>query len=168
MPIYNWECKACGQSAEVIRPLSRFDEPPTGEEAPPPVEACGPAGHTWERIHTSAPRTIKGPSWGPGKGSWVLAFLLAGIGSANSACGRDRDDKHRPGAPGMTHEPPDDSDTDPDDLESTATGTGVTTQVVVTVTQDSVGGTIVHLPDGSTAQVQLGTTTGTSTSIGCK
>lgn len=171
-PIYSWECRSCKQSAEVIRPLARFDEPPTGEESPPPVQECSPAGHDWERIHTHAPRTIKGPSWNGSKGNWLLllGFLAASIGLANSACGRDKDHGGHGGKipPGMTHEPPDDEETDPG--ESTATGTNVQvaqgTTVVVTVTQNSDGGATVYLPDGSTAQVQLGTSTGTST--GCR
>lgn len=72
MPMYTYTCKNCGCTTDVLR---KHDEqsPPDNTEAKPctakPKGKAKRANHAWEKI-IHAPNVAKGPSWGPGKGSW--------------------------------------------------------------------------------------------------
>lgn len=65
MPMYGYKCEKCTKEIEVVRSVVQSDDPPTREEA---GEECE---HKWNRHFTTAPRTIRMPGWGAGKGNWT-------------------------------------------------------------------------------------------------
>lgn len=67
MPMYDWECKHCGETAITIYSVENRDIPPTDND--PPCSAS-PLGHEWVRVVKAAPALRAGPNWGGGKGSW--------------------------------------------------------------------------------------------------
>jgi hypothetical protein len=81
MPIYQYRCKTCGTDAEVIRSLADSEVVPTAAEEDPTTryhghqDACAD-GHAWEKL-LGVVKTIKGRSWGRGKGHWLLPLALA-------------------------------------------------------------------------------------------
>lgn len=67
MPIYKWKDKKTEIEVEVIRDFKDYEVPPFEEEL---ATDHDPKEAVWERIIGSAPKVIKGDSWGPGKGNW--------------------------------------------------------------------------------------------------
>jgi predicted nucleic acid-binding Zn ribbon protein len=72
MPLYNYECKKCKYSIEVIRKMQDSEVAPTEEEVLGEENKCsdGTSHHDLERRLKSAPGILKGGSWGSGKGYW--------------------------------------------------------------------------------------------------
>jgi predicted nucleic acid-binding Zn ribbon protein len=67
MPQYEWRCDACKVETTVIRSFQEYKEPPTEDEVP---KSDTPCSHVWERLIGRGQTTVKGASWGPGKGYW--------------------------------------------------------------------------------------------------
>ena len=67
MPFYNNRCKKCAKEIEVIRNLSEHDKPPQSDEIG--TEEEPKCTHEWEII-IGRVSTVKGATWGGGKGNW--------------------------------------------------------------------------------------------------
>lgn len=70
MPFYEYKCKNCGRSLEILRQFSEFDLPPVAEEVTedPSLPAC--SGHDWERQIGGNQTLTRGPNWTGRKGYW--------------------------------------------------------------------------------------------------
>lgn len=70
MPIFDYQCTVCQHRIDILRSITQSDEPPMGDEIAGLPICPDPGGHVWQKIHLSAPRMMRGPSWGGGKGFW--------------------------------------------------------------------------------------------------
>lgn len=65
MPLYDYRCQVCDAEVQVLRSLSEHDKLPEEHE----TSTTEDHAHDWVK-QLGAVRTIKGRSWGPGKGHW--------------------------------------------------------------------------------------------------
>lgn len=71
MPLYQYRCKKCKRSLEILRQFAEFDVPPQAEEVAtndPSLPEC--PEHEWERLIGGNQSIVKGWNWGGGKGNW--------------------------------------------------------------------------------------------------
>lgn len=65
-PMYQYKCKTCGQTEEVLRSLKDSDVLPGAEDSVPPA---ADHQHEWSKV-LGATTIIKGPGWRGSKGNW--------------------------------------------------------------------------------------------------
>ena len=75
MPLYNYKCKRCGETREVLRNFKDYQVPPEPEgclieRSEDQDENTNSSLHKWERYITGDLTITKGDSWGGGKGNW--------------------------------------------------------------------------------------------------
>ena len=68
MPIYEWSCKKCKKSVDIIRSFAEYENGPAEDELPAVEEE--PCEHEWFRNIGDNTTVVKGNGWGSGKGSW--------------------------------------------------------------------------------------------------
>jgi hypothetical protein len=78
MPMYSWRCLTCEEKRDVLRDVDKREHPPKDEGETPECAKADTKTHAWVRV-IHPPRVAKGAGWGPGKGYWMLAFLLGGL-----------------------------------------------------------------------------------------
>jgi hypothetical protein len=77
MPGYSWRNNKSGKVYDIIRKYSEYEQHPELSETD--MEQAEYDLAEWERIIRGMPTVVKPWSWGPGKGSWIVAFLVSGI-----------------------------------------------------------------------------------------